>query len=243
MATTLELKRRELSLVKRKAELIRSCALAFYQPHSKQKRFHDAAVFHCRYARTGNRFGKSEMGAAEDVAFALGFRPWIPEGDEGRTRGIPPYPTKGLIITTDWDKSTEVFTSEESGPNIGKLWKYIPKNAILGHGRNHSGAIDVLRIRHISGGTSVIHLDTVKSFKQNPLGQESSSWDWIHYDEPVPEQMRKAVARGLVDRDGKEWFTCTPLTEPWIDAEFAPDIQTQSKDSADGYSSGSHWMM
>lgn len=239
------LARRELSLAKEEVRLLRENALTYYKPHAKQEAFHTCANYHCRYARTGNRFGKSEMGAAEDVAFALGFRPWYPKDDPRRTLGIPAHPTKGLIITTDWDKSTEVFTSEEDGVNKGKLFKYIPKKAYLGATRNHSGAIDHVRVLHVSGGTSVIHLDTVKSFKQNPLGQESSSWDWIHYDEPVPEKMRVAVARGLVDRNGKEWFTCTPLTEPWIDTEFAPDLEAQSKDSLSpsGYGLDDHWMI
>lgn len=236
------LARRELALARREAELLRSNALAFYSPHPKQEAFHFAANFHRRYARTGNRFGKSEMGAAEDVAFALGFRPWYPEGDPRRTIGIPSHPTKGLIITTDWDKSTAVFTSEEDGVNKGKLMKYIPASCFLGSSRNHSGAIDVIRVRHISGGTSIIRLDTVKSFKQNPLGQESEAWDWIHIDEPIPEAMWKAVSRGLVDRRGKAWFTCTPLTEPWIDAKFSPDTEGQSA-SSDGFSHGNYWML
>lgn len=242
-SNTVLLARRELTLTKREIELRRENALTFYEPHPKQSIFHDSAIFHRRYARTGNRFGKSEMGAAEDIAFALGYRPWIEEGNPLRTLGIPSHPTKGLIITTDWDKSTSVFTSEEQGVNKGKLFKYLPAKAYLGHTRNHSGAIDCIRVRHISGGTSLIRLDTVKSFKQNPLGQESDSWDWIHIDEPIPEPMWKANARGLVDRRGKAWFTCTPLTEPWIDAKFSPDTDDLSHDFDEGFSSGNYWMM
>lgn len=239
---SLLLARRELALAKREAELRRTNALAFYEPHSKQCAFHEAAMFHRRYARTGNRFGKSEMGAAEDVAFSLGFRPWYPEGDPRRTLGIPSHPTKGLIITTDWDKSTAVFTALEDGVNKGKLFKYIPASCYLGSSKNHSGAIDTIRIKHVSGGTSIIKLDTVKSFKQNPLGQESEAWDWIHIDEPIPEGMWVAVSRGLVDRRGKAWFTCTPLSEPWIDTKFSPDTENQSSNN-DGFSHGNYWMM
>ncbi len=236
------LARRELALEKRRVELQKENQIFFYTPHPKQRSFHEAAEFHYRYARTGNRFGKSEMGAAEDVAFALGFRPWIAEGDPLRTLGIPPHPTKGLIVTTDWDKSTEVFTSTEAGPSKGKLFKYIPKSKLLSHTKNHSGAIDTIKVKHVSGGVSVIHLDTVKSFKQNPLGQESSAWDWAHFDEPIPEEMYKAIIRGLVDRDGRAWFTCTPLTEPWIDEKFIPDLEAQTRDDTN-FSQGDFWMM
>lgn len=237
--------RREVELERQLATLRRENALSFFEPHAKQQLFFSAASYHYRYARTGNRFGKSEMGAAEDISFALGYRPWIPEGNPLRTLGIPSHPTKGLIITTDWDKSTDVFTSEEEGENAGKLFRYIPKDKLVGVTRNHSGAIDCVRVRHVSGRISVIHLDTVKSFKQNPLGQESSLWDWVHVDEPIPEQMWKAVSRGLVDRDGRAWFTCTPLTEPWIDMKFSPDIESQSRESVDTYAlpEGDFWMM
>ena len=237
--SALDLLRREVSLEKRRKQLLSEQAIFFYTPHSKQLLFHEAANYHYRYARTGNRFGKSEMGAAEDVAYALGFRPWIPEGDERRTRGIPSHPTKGLIVSIDWDKSEEAFTSMETG----KLFKYIPKDKFIGYEKNHSGAIDLIRIRHVSGGVSTIHLDTVKSYKQNPLGQETSFWDWIHYDEPPDEGMYKANIRGLMDRDGYVWFTCTPLEEPWIDAMFIPDLQDQSLANLNIQEHGDFWMM
>lgn len=235
--------RREVALEKRRLELARENAIFFFKPHTKQRLFFENANFRFRYARTGNRFGKSEMGAAEDIAFALGYRPWIAEGDPLRTLGIPPHPTKGLIITTDWDKTKEVFTEKE-GENRGKLIKYIPKDAYLGDAKNHSGQIDLIKVRHVSGGVSTIALDTTVSYKQNPLGQESSSWDWVHVDEPIPEGMWKAVARGLVDRGGRAWFTCTPISEPWIDAAFIPDLSDQTKvDLGEISSSHSRWMM
>ena len=240
--TELLLARRELLLEQRRLTLLQENQIVFYAPHSKQQAFHAAAHFHYRYARTGNRFGKSEMGAAEDIAFALGYRPWINKKDPNCFKGIPVHPTKGLIVTTDWDKSTEVFTSQEAGINQGKLFKYIPVSALIGYTRNHSGAIDCIRVRHINGGVSVIHLDTVKSFKQNPLGQESSAWDWAHFDEPIPEAMYKAIVRGMIDRDGRVWFTCTPLTEPWIDEKFIPDLENQSHEDLN-FSHGDFWMM
>ena len=47
---------------------------------------------------TGNRFGKSTCGSAEDCAFALGARLWLPEGDPIRHLGIPGRATKGVIL-------------------------------------------------------------------------------------------------------------------------------------------------
>jgi hypothetical protein len=62
----------------------------------------------------------------------------------------------------------------------------------------------------------------VKSFKHNPQGHESSDWDFVHVDEPCPEEMWSAYARGLIDRKGSAWFMCTPLTEMWINDYFIP---------------------
>lgn len=240
----LPLARHALSLAKRAREIERNSALMLFRPHEKQDLFFRAAAFHHRYARTGNRFGKSEMGAAEDVSFALGFRPWVLEGNPLRTLGIPPHPTKGLIITTDWDKSTEVFTETE-GEKMGKLIKYIPKSHLVSMTKNHSGAIDRIIVRHITGGNSIIRIDTVKSYKQNALGQESGDNDWVHVDEPCPEGMWKAVSRGLVDRSGRAWFTCTPLSEPWIDMKFIPNPDDYTKENMEPIfdEKAGRWMM
>lgn len=239
----LSLLRRELDLRRREKELRQENQIEFFQPHAKQCAFFSASHKKRRYARTGNRFGKSEMGAVEDISFALGYRPFYKEGDPRRTLGIPPYATKGIIVTTDWDKSKEVFTGKEVGRNIGKLFKYIPKAALLGDSKNHCGAIDIIKVRHISGDTSTIYLDTVASFKQNGLSQESGAWDWAHFDEPVPEAMYKAIARGFVGRGGKCWFCCTPLTEPWIDMKFTPDLESASREDLEDFTCGNNWMM
>ena len=54
------------------------------------------------------------------------------------------------------------------------------------------------------------------------MGQESSQWDWIHVDEPIPEAMWIANSRGLMDTGGSAWFTCTPIAEQWINKFFLP---------------------
>ena len=69
---------------------------------------------------------------------------------------------------------------------------------------------------------SLLRFESVKGFKYDAQGAESSDWDFVHYDEPLPEKMRKAIARGLIDRGGSEWFTLTPLTEFWINDYFFP---------------------
>ena len=156
------------------------------------------------------------MGFAEDGAFLRNERPWYPKDDPARTSGIPQHPNKGLIIANDWDKVEEVYTNQ----NDGKLWRTLPTDGFIKSAtRNHAGVIDTI----ICANKSTLRFETVKSFMSNPQGSESSDWDFIHVDEPCPEAMFKAQARGLIDRDGAAWFTLTALREPWITDAFEPN--------------------
>jgi hypothetical protein len=216
-------KRREVELLRQRRALQESNGLAFYKPHRKQDLFHRAGNYLRRYMRTGNRFGKSDMGASEDCAFAIGERPWYPKDDPARYVGIPKHSTKGCIVVTDWDKASEIFTNPEPGTGQGKLFKKLSDECIhkKKKGRSGTGIVEI-QVKSIHGGISTIHLETVRSYMQNKMGLESSDWDWIHVDEPCPKDMWTALSRGLIDRQGKAWFTCTPVEEPWINDYFIP---------------------
>jgi hypothetical protein len=231
-AEILVAKRRRLELLRAKKHAIKEYGLPFYRPSPKQDAFHRAGGHvKRRMLRAGNRFGKSTCGCAEDCAFALGERPWYPTSDPARYAGIPKHPVKILIITTDWDKVDEIWTSER-GDAPGKIWTMLPRANVVSKRRNHSGAIDTIEVKSkLYSGNSLIRFDTVKSFKSNPQGSESSDWDVVHVDEPCPEAMFKASARGLVDRHGVAYFTLTPLAEFWINDFFFPqDTGGQPRD-------------
>lgn len=211
---------RKIKLGQELVALAKEAGLAFYNPSPKQDAFHRAGLTSKRrMVRAGNRFGKSTCGVAEDCAWVLHERVWYPESDNARRGGLPQHPVKLLTITTDWDKVDEIFTGQKG--EGGKVWKFLPTAALADKNptrRNHSGAIDTIALRD----GSIWRFDTVKSFAANPMGSESSDWDAIHVDEPCPEQMFKAAARGLIDRNGSAWFTLTPLSEFWINDFFFP---------------------
>lgn len=216
--------------------------IIFYQPHEKQRMFHEAGDVAFRYAQVGNRFGKSEMGSAEDISFCLGERPFYAEGDPRRKRGIPARPVKGVILCQDWDKSEEIFTNRSADDKArGKLFRLLPEDKIEHVKTNHSGKVCRIDIKGLYGISS-LYIDTVASFKQDPMGHESSDWDFIHVDEPIPKKMWEAHARGLVDREGSAWFTCTPLAEPWINDFFLPSVRYKFDESRP-YKSGDYWVM
>lgn len=199
--------------------------IAFYRPHAGQEAFHAAAGKRYRMVRCGNRWGKSSCGCAEDIAWCLGHRPWYAEGDPRRTLGIPQRPVKGLVITTDWDKVNEIWTQQGGrGKSRGKIWQLAPEGSIVHTVRNHSGAIETIFWKN----GSILKFDTVESYKKNPMGSESSDWDFVHVDEPCPRGMFIAAARGLMDRGGSAWFTLTPLNEFWINDLFFPRKGTEA---------------
>jgi len=203
----------QISTQRKLNKALKADPLQFYRPHSGQDQFH-RSCFKRRAVFAGNRWGKSQCGCAEDISWLRGFRAFYPEGDPGRTAAIPRHPVKGLVITQDWDKVDEIWTSQR-GDRPGKIWKYMPQGFVSSNKhvrRNHSGAIDMIECAN----GSVLRFDTVKSWMANPAGSESSDWDFIHVDEPCPEGMFKGTARGLIDRGGYAWFTLTALTEPWI---------------------------
>jgi len=199
----------------KRIQLVKDDGLKYYNPHPKQDAFHRAGRFKRRAVFAGNRFGKSDCGAAEDVAQAVGERTWYPPNDPARTAGIPRHAQKICVICNDWGKVDEIFTSER-GARPGKLWRLFPRGFVKSKRRNHSGAIETIE----GENGSIIQFETVESFKKNPQSIESSDWDVIHVDEPCPKQMFDAAARGLVDRNGSAYFTLTALKERWIPDMF-----------------------
>lgn len=251
--------REQIAIQERLLALRRENGINYYVPHAKQHIFHKHAHITGRHCRTGNRGGKTRCGCAEDVAFCLGYRPWyqnrleirngkneiveVHPGGENHplvTHGIPQRPIKLLLIIVNWNKADELFTHYD--PNNwdaqGLLFKLIPKQSLVAVHKGKSGHIERILIRRpekYGGGVSSITITTVEAFKKNRMNAESSDWDAIHIDEPVPREMFVGHKRGLVDRGGKFWINCTPLDQMWINDEFIPSVRGASnRDFATG---------
>ncbi len=175
-----------------------------------QDAFHRAGNYRVRGIVCGNRWGKSLCGAAEDYAWLIGERVWYPSTDPARSLGIKPPPNRVLVLTTDWDVVHDVWT-RDTGTNPGKLWKFVA-NRVESVRRSNNGVINQITL---TNGSEIV-FETERSYVNDPQSAESRDWDAIHVDEPVCEPMFKAHARGLMDRNGKVWFTLTATREPWI---------------------------
>ncbi len=222
----------------------RKNGLLYYRPTPKQELFHSFSLSKRRYVRTGNRWGKSTAGTAEDLAWLRGERAWLPEDHPNRRRGIPNRSVKGVLLVQDWDKAAEIFTNLMPGQQLGKLFKLMPHSWYAGKSKNHTGHVSSVSVKSIYGGVSTLYIDTVKSFLGNPQGHESSDWDFVHCDEPIPEAMWTAYARGLIDRGGFAWFLCTPTVEMWLNDMFFPSGQIRSQfDDGHEIAKESKWLI
>lgn len=207
--------------------------LYFYRPRGRQAAFH-ASTARIRMAVGSNRSGKTTAGVAEDVSLCLGFRPWMLPADlkelpiedlmKLHEQGKLPLacltkrkvPFKLLIIEDDWDVADEILlTGTDASP--AKLRQYLPAGALVGGSldkQEKNGMGYICKIRLTNG--SSITIDTEKSFINDRGSFEGKQYDGCHFDEPKNRDLRVAVKRGLVDTDGLEIFTLTPIAEPWM---------------------------
>lgn len=143
----------------------------------------------------GNRSGKSHLGIAEDLWVATGTHPWIK----------PPMPNRGRIGVTDFKVLEQVIW-----PKIEAL---LPKDSVQELRKGAKGLVTGILFKTGS------FID-IMSYEQLPMKWESVDLDWVHFDEPPPLPIWRATRPRLIDRDGRAWFTLTPLEEPWLFEEL-----------------------
>lgn len=222
-AEILESKRVLAQLMSEKEDLLRANKLSYFVSNpGGQTKFFERAESRGRAVMSGNRFGKSTAGVVEDCCWLLGYRPFYPEGHPLRYAGIPAYGVKGLCIAETWDKVDDIFTKQGDPTNedrIGKFFTFLPAGSVSNTTKNQHGVISSIEVTSYLRGkkrVSILVFDTVSSYLTKPMSKESSDWDFIHADEPLPKGFWEAVSRGLIDRSGKWWWLMTPKTEPWM---------------------------
>jgi hypothetical protein len=148
-----------------------------------------------------NRTGKTEIAVAIGFSSMFGFWPW----DELQTPISEP-PIKVLLVGQRWEEHIKKFLI----PKMKALW---PKNRPLKTSKNNVG-VESEWVDITTG--SVLH---IMSNMQDSDAFEGSDYDIVLYDEPPRQEVRDAIRRGLIDRGGRELFTCTLLKEPWVDRD------------------------
>ncbi len=161
----------------------------------------------------GNRVGKTTLGAAFIVAHLSKRYPGCScHGDwfSGQRRFTGPV--KAAICVTKFDKIEQVIEP--------KLMSILPKDWCLGQPRRTPQSY----LRRLVGKDGSV-LDILTN-EMDQMAFESTDWDVVWVDEPLPRSHYQGIVRGLTDRRGLMMLTFTPLVEPWMKEEFV--------DAADG---------
>jgi phage terminase large subunit-like protein len=164
---------------------------------------------YCAAGLISHNSGKSQIGVAEDIAHALGFRPWLERNDPDYRINIK-VPNSGLV-------GCEVAGQSLIQNIEPRFMKYIPKWCNVEVTRYSDGAIKSLRLDYWENGLSRCGSTiNFRSYIQPAESFEGVVNDWIHWDEPPPQAILNAAERGKMKSNAPSWMTMTPLKEPYI---------------------------
>lgn len=179
--------------------------LANYKPYLKQVDFHAAGAKHReRLLMAGNQTGKTLAGGMETAMHATGRYPdwWRGKRFDRPTIGW----VAGVTGETVRDTVQRVL--------LGRTGEYgqgsIPKNGItdIVTSRGVPELVDLIRVRHVSGGISTIGL---KSYEKGREKFQGETLDYVWCDEePPPDVYSEALTRTNTT-SGPVWITFTPL--------------------------------
>lgn len=149
-----------------------------------------------------NRIGKTTIGTI--IAFATMFGEWPWSGR--KFRFIHTKPRRVLYVGQGWETHIKLVLM----PKFNEWW---PKNRALSTKKNNQG-VDAVWVDERTKSNL-----TVMSNNQDSKEFEGGDYDLIIYDEPPKRDIRVACSRGLIDRQGKELFCMTLLSEAWVKRE------------------------
>ena len=169
--------------------------------HLKQIEFHQSAK-RIRALFGGNRTGKTVGGAVESV--------WYSTGEHSYKKNLKPYinrPNRGWVVSLTNEVQRDVAQKEilkwlRPDQIVDVVMRVGAKTDI------EHGIIDLLLVRHVSGGTSTIGFKTVEQGREKFQG---TSQHWIWFDEEPPKEIYDECLMRLLDTQGDFWLTMTPL--------------------------------
>lgn len=171
----------------------------------KHRAFFEAgAKYNERTFMAGNRCGKSIAGAFEAACHATGIYPswWA-----GRTFDRP---THGWAVGSTARATRDTAQKELIGPIGAWGTGMIPKDS-LGKWWALAGVpqgIDVIQVKHISGGWSTIGF---KNYEQPLAAFYGTAMDWIWLDEECPQEHYNECLIRTMTTNGLIFNTFTPL--------------------------------
>src|SRR5215467_11819222 len=179
--------------------------LAYYQPYLKQLEFHAAGTTHReRLLMAGNQLGKTLAGGFEAAMHATGR---YPDWWKGRRFDRPTVGWAcGVTGEVVRDTVQKILVGRTGQEGTGA----IPKDAIaeLVSARGIPELLDTIKVKHVSGGHSIIGLKTYASGGEKFQGE---TLDWVGFDEEPPADIyTEGLTRTNVGAN-PVWMTFTPL--------------------------------
>jgi phage terminase large subunit-like protein len=176
-----------------------------YHPYKKQEEFHTAgAGSRERLFMAGNQLGKTVAGGFEAAMHATGLYPsWW----GGRRFDSP---TKAWVAGVTGESTRDNPQRILLG-NVGQFGTgTIPKACILGYtaARGINGLVDTIRVKHTSGGESLIAFKTYEKGREKWQG-ETLHWVWFDEEPPI-DIYTEGLTRTNV-HNGITFITFTPL--------------------------------
>lgn len=182
--------------------------LAAYRPYPKQSDFHQAgAKYKERLFLGGNRVGKTECGAFEMGVHLTGrYPPWW----QGK-RFVDPVRAWASGITGE--STRDVVQAKLIGPpQSQESWGtgMIPKDCLgdITMGRGVGNAIDLVAVRHTSGGWSQLGF---KSYEKGREKWQGAALEVVWMDEECPIDIYTEALTRTNETGGIVYMTCTPL--------------------------------
>lgn len=182
--------------------------LTEYAPYPKQLAFHNAgAQYRERLFCGANRVGKTECGAAEMAIHLTGQYPawWAGKRFD--------KPVRAWAAGITGESTRDVVQAKLLGPaDRRESWGtgMIPKDALgdIMTGRGIANAIDMLNVRHVTGGWSSL---AFKSYEKGREKWQGAALEVIWLDEEAPLDIYTEALTRTNETGGVVYLTCTPL--------------------------------
>lgn len=178
-------------------------------PYDWQVDLHNAGrTFRRRACISANRAGKSEAGAAETAMHATGsYAPFW----KGKVFGRAPVIWVGADTNENSRETTQAKLLGERDENGDFQGGFIPAASIVKITKRQAGVedvVDIVTVRHKSGGLSRIHF---KSYEQGRKKWQGTAVDFIWMDEEPPLEIYTEAFTRLMTTKGIMLLTFTPL--------------------------------
>lgn len=198
----------EIQAIEERARRLSTDRLALYRPYPKQAEFHAAgATYKERLFLGGNRVGKTECGAFEMAAHLTGRYPswWV-----GKRFN---QPVRAWAAGVTGESTRDVVQAKLIGPpQAEEQWGTgtIPRDCLgeITAGRGVGNAIDLVAIKHASGGWSQLGF---KSYEKGREKWQGTALEVLWCDEEAPIDIYTEGLTRTNETGGIVYLTCTPL--------------------------------